>query len=151
GAHPFTIASADQGDARRITFQIKGLGDYTKTLVRRLGPGHAVRVEGPYGRFLHSRQRNGAQQAWVAGGIGITPFLAWLEDIRQNPADAPQAQLHYCVRDAQKDPFVGRLRALCAEIPSVVLHVHDASRQERMDALALQAALSTPEGDPIDI
>jgi predicted ferric reductase len=38
GAHPFTIASADRGD-RTITFQIKALGDYTRTLKNRLRAG----------------------------------------------------------------------------------------------------------------
>ena len=41
GQHPFTIASADQGDGR-LTFQIKALGDYTRGLVPQLRAGQAV-------------------------------------------------------------------------------------------------------------
>ncbi|MQM29764.1 MAG: ferric reductase, partial [Candidatus Accumulibacter phosphatis] len=97
GQHPFTIASADHGDGE-ISFQIKALGDYTRQLARRLAVGQPVRIEGPYGRFDIARQQRGAQQIWVAGGIGVTPFLAWLEAQQAGPADAPAADLHYCTR-----------------------------------------------------
>src|SRR5690606_10088326 len=122
GAHPYTIASANPAGTHRLTFQIKALGDYTRELAQHLAVGQPVQVEGPYGRFDH--RRGEARQAWVAGGIGITPFLAWLESLQSHPDDAPHAQLHYCVRDEARDPFVGRLRTLCAPLPNITLHVH---------------------------
>lgn len=133
GAHPFTIASAPQPGSRRITFQIKALGDYTRELANRLREGQAVLVEGPYGRLDYRKGRSNAAQVWVAGGIGVTPFLAWLENMRQVPVDSP-VQMHYCVRDAGKDPFVERVRALCDALPNVTLHIHDASLSQRLDA-----------------
>lgn len=151
GAHPFTIASADQGKAKLLRFEIKGLGDYTKTLAQRLACGQTVSVEGPYGRFTHGRGRAGAMQAWVAGGIGITPFLAWLDEMRQGHIEAPSVQLHYCVNDAQKDPFVKRVHELCSELPSVELHVHETSKGERLDAHSLRAKLGAKCVDAIDI
>jgi predicted ferric reductase len=138
GAHPFTIASADRGD-RSITFQIKALGDYTRGLARRLKPGQAVRVEGPYGQFDLSRSNPRAQQIWIAGGIGVTPFLAWLESLQGLAVMAPAADLHYCTRDRDNDSFVPRLEALCAALPSVHLHVHAAGRGEVLTAEALKA------------
>jgi len=132
GAHPFTIASADQPRTRRLCFQIKALGDYTNGLAQRLRPGQPVWIEGPYGRFDH--RRGGARQAWVAGGIGVTPFLAWLESFQDHPERAPQADLHYCIRDAAHDPFIERLQTLCATLPRIRLHVHDASKGQRLDA-----------------
>jgi predicted ferric reductase len=125
GAHPFTIASADQGD-RIVNFQIKALGDYTGKLAARLQPGQAVRVQGPYGRFDIARCNRQARQIWIAGGIGITPFLAWLESLQADPGSAPAADLHYCTRDQETDAFVPRLQALCATLPGIRLHVHGA-------------------------
>jgi predicted ferric reductase len=110
GAHPFTIASADHGDST-VSFQIKGLGDYTKRLAERLQPGQTVRVEGPYGRFDIARRDPRARQIWIAGGIGVTPFLAWLESLQAKPEGAPTADLHYCTRDQAKDSFVPRLQS----------------------------------------
>ncbi len=126
GSHPFTIASADHGD-RTLTFQIKALGDYTRQLASRIAVGQAVTVEGPYGRFVLDRHDRKARQIWVAGGIGITPFLAWLDEMRAEPASAPQVELHYSTRGTPHDPFVARLQSLCAALPSVALHIHDSS------------------------
>lgn len=136
GAHPFTIASADRGD-RTIGFQIKALGDYTRDLARRLRPGQAVTVEGPYGRFDLGRRDLCARQIWIAGGIGVTPFLAWLESLQERPETAPTAELHYCTRDRETDGFVARLESLCAALPNVRLHIHGARQGEVLTPGAL--------------
>ncbi|MFA5529736.1 MAG: ferric reductase-like transmembrane domain-containing protein [Thiohalomonadaceae bacterium] len=135
GAHPFTIASADRGD-RQVTFEIKGLGDYTRGLAQRLATGQAVQVEGPYGRFDMTRSNRNARQIWIAGGIGITPFLAWLDALRAHPERAVDAELHYCIRNRDTDPFVDRLEALCAAA-GVRLHVHAAPGGCTLDAAQL--------------
>ncbi|MFH1493533.1 MAG: ferric reductase-like transmembrane domain-containing protein [Pseudomonadota bacterium] len=133
GPHPFTIASADQGD-RIIAFQIKALGDYTRKLAAQLHAGQAVKVEGPYGRFDISRHDSRAQQVWIAGGIGVTPFLAWLESLLAQPENAPAADLHYCTRDSDMDPFVARLTSLCATLPRIRLHIHGTRQGNQLDA-----------------
>jgi predicted ferric reductase len=71
-AHPFSITSAPH--ERELRVSVKSLGDFTKAL-RRLEPGALVRVEGPFGRFCSSLIPN-RKQIWVAGGIGVTPFLS---------------------------------------------------------------------------
>lgn len=138
GAHPFTIASADQGN-NTVSFQIKALGDYTKRLAQRLQPGQTVRVEGPYGRFDIARRDPRARQIWIAGGIGVTPFLAWLESLQSSPEKAPAADLHYCTRDQTGDGFVPRLNSLCAALPGIRLHVHDAHQGAVLKAESLGA------------
>lgn len=139
GAHPFTIASADRGDGT-ISFQIKALGDYTSGLAGRLQVGQAVRVEGPYGRFDIARCDTKARQIWIAGGIGVTPFLAWLESLQARPEQAPAADLHYCTRDRATDAFVPRLETLCVALPGIRLHVHDARQGATLKAATLDGA-----------
>lgn len=139
GPHPFTIASADRGD-RTISFQIKALGDYTRGLADRLQPGQAVTVEGPYGRFDLARRNSRAQQIWVAAGIGVTPFLAWLESLQDTPGQAPAADLHYCTRDRETDPFIARLESLCASLPGIKLQVHGSRQGEVLTAAGMVAA-----------
>lgn len=138
GAHPFTIASADHGD-HIVTFAIKSLGDYTRKLSRQLVVGNPVQVEGPYGRFELDRTNRRAQQIWIAAGIGVTPFIAWLESLQGERAAEVAADLHYCVRDRTTDPFVQRLQELCAELPEVRLHLHD-EQSGPLTAEALAAA-----------
>lgn len=157
GLHPFTIASAaealgysDRGEAL-VRLIIKPLGDYTQTLAQRLQAGQAAEVEGPYGRFdAHGSARR--PQVWIAGGVGVTPFLALLEARRQAQAaqgTMPPVQMHYCTRNAARDPLLPRLRALCAQVrPAVSLTVHDDAQGQRLTAQALHASM----GDaPLDI
>ncbi len=136
GAHPFTIASAD-GSGRTVDFQIKALGDHTRALINRLQPGQEITLEGPYGCFELSRRNPGARQIWIAGGIGVTPFLSWLESLQQNPAQAPAADLHYCTRDSSGDPFAARLASLCASLPGIRLHVHGDRQGNLLDIASL--------------
>ncbi|MEI7432269.1 MAG: ferric reductase-like transmembrane domain-containing protein [Betaproteobacteria bacterium] len=139
GAHPFTIASAASED-RTMTFCIKGLGDFTKDLGQRLQPGQSVTIEGPYGRFLLDRHSPKRRQIWVAGGIGITPFLSWLESLQSRPEEVRAADLHYCIRNRESDPFIARLQTLCASLPGVQLHIHSAQHGEKLNAAALSLA-----------
>ena len=156
GAHPFTIASApgalgtsDQGEPL-LRLVIKPLGDYTRTLGQRLQTGQRVDIEGPYGRF-DGRGHGRRQQVWVAGGVGITPFLALLE--ARQPGAAPArgglrpVHMHYCTRDATADPLLPRLRTLCAQAqPPVTLTVHDEAQGQRLRPQDLEA---TP--GPLDL
>ena len=135
GAHPFTIASAD-GDKRTVTFFIKALGDFTKHLAQRVERGQTLTIEGPYGRFQLAPKPPAARQIWVAGGIGATPFLAWLEALQSAPTR--QADLHYCTRDRDADPMVGRLQTLCAALPKVALTIHSAGHGDLLSATSLK-------------
>ncbi len=138
GAHPFSMASADRGNGI-IEFQIKALGDYTRNLAARLQVGQALIAEGPYGRFQLGRIQQQAQQIWIAGGIGITPFLAWLESLQAQPDLVPAAELHYCTRnrDSDSDPFVDRLKTLCAALPNVTLYIYGDQQGENLNAAQL--------------
>lgn len=139
GAHPFTIASADRGD-QTIDFQIKALGDFTRGLAQHLRIGQSVRVEGPYGRFDLARCNPKAGQIWIAGGIGVTPFLAWLESLQNNPQQKFSVDLHYCTSSQAGDPFVARLQTLCNALPDIRLQIHDASNGQILTAQMLQTS-----------
>ena len=156
GAHPFTIASAPNALGHSpdgeplLRLVIKPLGDYTRTLHRRLHAGQRVDIEGPYGRFdgQGSRRR---QQVWVAAGVGVTPFFALLEarqpGMPTEGRDPAPVHMHYCTRDARRDPLLARLQALCAQAqPPVPLTVHNEAEGQRLTPKDLQA-----EPGPLDI
>ena len=76
-AHPFSLSAAPDGSAFRIT--VKDLGDFT----RRLGQipvGTRVVAEGPLGVFTDA-SRTREKVLLIAGGIGITPIRALLEEM----------------------------------------------------------------------
>lgn len=133
GAHPFTISSAWRADGR-LTFLIKALGDYTATLPRTLRIGDAVTVEGPYGRFDFGGAAK--RQIWVAGGIGITPFLARLQALADKPQEAGAVDLYYCT-SLPDEGFLARLRSL-AEAARVRLHILRDPDDGRLDARRLR-------------
>jgi predicted ferric reductase len=77
--HPFSLSAAPNGDYLRIT--VKEVGDFTGA-VRSLQPGTRVIVEGPYGIFTSVR-RHRLRTLLIAGGIGITPLRALIEEMPQ--------------------------------------------------------------------
>ena len=72
-AHPFSLSAAPDG--RRLRITVKALGDHTRSL-RDVAPGTRVIAEGPFGGFRPTRPA-----ALIAGGIGITPVRALLEEL----------------------------------------------------------------------
>ncbi len=79
-AHPFSLSEAPRGDSLRIT--VKALGDFT-TRIGEIRPGTRVVAEGPYGAFTDAvRKRDSA--VLIAGGIGITPIRALMEELRDH-------------------------------------------------------------------
>ncbi len=82
-AHPFSLSAAPDG--RRLRITVKGLGDYTAAL-RAIPPGTRVIVEGPFGSFTAAARRR-PRVALIAGGVGITPIRALLEDLPGGPRD----------------------------------------------------------------
>jgi predicted ferric reductase len=73
-AHPFSLSAAPDG--RRLRITVKRLGDYTAGM-RDIRPGTRVIVEGPFGGFT----TGGRRVALIAGGVGITPIRALLEEL----------------------------------------------------------------------
>ncbi|RSM83512.1 oxidoreductase [Kibdelosporangium aridum] len=77
-ANPFSLSAAPDGKSLRLT--VKALGDGSASL-RHIKPGTRVFAEGPYGAFttMHQTKQNALL---IAGGVGITPIRALLEEIR---------------------------------------------------------------------
>ena len=135
GAHPFTITSPWAGDGR-LVFLIKGLGDYTRQLPALLKAGDLLRVEGPYGSFDFASKRS--RQVWVGGGIGITPFIARLQQLALRP-DGKEIDLFYTTA-TPRDGVVARLSA-AAQAVGARLHVMVDAVDGRLNAERLCAAV----------
>jgi len=82
-AHPFSLSAAPDG--RRLRITVKALGDYTRRLAT-IPPGTRVIAEGPFGAFTTAARRR-RRVALIAGGVGITPIRALLEDMPGGPGD----------------------------------------------------------------
>lgn len=75
--HPFSLSAPPDGRSLRIT--LKDLGDDSARYLA-LRPGTRAFAEGPYGAVTGARRRLG-RVLLIAGGIGITPLRALLEEM----------------------------------------------------------------------
>lgn len=143
GPHPFTISSAWKGDGR-LTFLIKGLGDYTRTLPSTLRTGTLVTVEGPYGRFTFSGEHD--RQIWISAGIGIAPFVSRMQQLASWP-DKRAIDLFHSTA-ARDDQPIAQLRRLAAAA-NVRLHVWVSAEEGRLTAAQIRHDL--PDWKSADI
>ena len=137
-AHPFTISSSSTDSRLRVT--MKTLGDFTRRVRDKLQVGADVSIEGPYGRF--NPLDNGLKQVWVAGGIGITPFLATLRSLK--PDNKAEIHLFYCVRELDEALFLDEMQKIAAEINGIHIHLFDSSTGTLLTARAVADALKSP-------
>lgn len=110
--HPFTVSGVDpQG---RLRISIKALGPCSRRL-QEVEPGVLVHLEGPFGNFLDDLRS--ARQLWVAGGIGVTPFIA---ELRAQRCSQPTTLLYFYRQDSDA-LFLEELDAASRDDPRFVL------------------------------
>jgi predicted ferric reductase len=109
--HPFSITSSP--DQRELQVAIKASGDYTNAL-EHLEVGDEALIEGPYGSFSH-RHAPRRRQVWIAGGIGVTPFLSMARSL----SDDYEVDFYYAVKTRQQGYFIGDFERLSRSHPNL--------------------------------
>ena len=122
---------------------MKVLGDYTRRVRDDLTAGADAAIEGPYGRF--NPLRDSRKQVWIAGGIGITPFLSVLRTMA--PGHGKTIRLYYCVRQSREALFLDELQARAAELGGITIKLFDSESGGRIDAAAIEKDL---DGTPAE-
>ncbi len=92
GWHPFSVASCRVDTMLRLV--VKSFGHDTQ-LIPQLTTGDHVSVAGPYAEFKISP---GESQVWIAGGIGLAPFLGMTRCLKVMPYST--VHLFYFVNSA---------------------------------------------------
>ncbi|KAG6555839.1 hypothetical protein Mapa_002480 [Marchantia paleacea] len=122
--HPFSVASSPLDETNQICIYIKPLGSYTKdvhdALIDTKHHKEAGKLKCPFGFQLHLKDHTATSPTsisseynsliLVAGGIGVTPFLAILRDVlhrhKLHQENLPSSiQIVFCVRN-QKDLYL---------------------------------------------
>jgi predicted ferric reductase len=131
--HPFSVAGTPADGSVRLT--IRALGRDTHRLYADLGEGLPATLNGPYGMFDYTL--GGPRQIWIAGGIGIAPFLGWLS---RPSGTLPRTDLFYTTPTVEDAPFLSELKAAAERHPGIRLHAHSSRNQGRLTAGRIQEA-----------
>lgn len=109
-SHPFTISSSNKANNLKIT--VKNLGDYTNNL-KNLKVNDEVSIDGPYGYFSYKKVSH-KNQIWIAGGIGITPFLSMAESLNGEY----NVDMYYSVKDEKEAVSLKELQNMMESNPN---------------------------------
>ncbi len=116
-SHPFSLSEAPGSD--RLRFTVRAVGDYSEALARLAG-GRWLLLSGPYGA-LTARARRRRRVLLIAGGLGIAPLRALLEDLGTDPdPDPPTITLLYRTERAEQIVFRAEIDELAARRGAVV-------------------------------
>lgn len=74
--HPFTISSSP-AQKEYIDVTIKQIGDFTNSLSK-VKVGDKTYIDGAFGSFSYLKKPSSKKLCFIAGGVGITPFLGML-------------------------------------------------------------------------
>ncbi|MFA6270067.1 MAG: ferric reductase-like transmembrane domain-containing protein [Candidatus Paceibacterota bacterium] len=119
-SHPFSIASAHKTD---LSLGVKALGDYT-SMVYLQKPGVVASIEGPFGAFSYLKAKS-KRQIWVAGGIGVTPFLSMARDIDiSKNTGGYEIDFYYSAKNDKESAFGQELVEISAHNPGFKFYQH---------------------------
>jgi predicted ferric reductase len=136
--HPFSISGVSNS---KVRISARKIGPFTRRLAD-IELGHTVTLHGPFGRFGSQIRSANGTQLWIAGGIGITPFLSSLQMLA-DIAPARSIKLIWSVRYLEDAVYRQEIEVLMARMPNARLTVQDSSRLGR-----LTAAVALTHGQP---
>lgn len=119
--HPFSLSGIKDG---HLCFTIKAIGDFTKDIYDHLQEGTDIAIGKPLGHMTFDTHK--PEQVWLAGGIGVTPFLSHLRTI--NHPDQ-SITLYYAVNDKKEAVHLDVLDAYQNNHPGFTYHLVEAKTQ----------------------
>ncbi|OHA87367.1 MAG: hypothetical protein A2644_04050 [Candidatus Zambryskibacteria bacterium RIFCSPHIGHO2_01_FULL_39_63] len=123
-AHPFSVTSYP--DDKDLSLGIKALGDYT-SMVYLMKPGTICKIEGPFGAFSYKKAQS-KKQIWIAGGIGITPFLSMARHINVSGDNDYKIDLYYSIKNVSEAAFGSELREISRQNENFKFYEHFSER-----------------------
>ncbi|RJQ81257.1 molybdopterin dinucleotide-binding protein [Pseudonocardiaceae bacterium YIM PH 21723] len=112
----------DRTDYRVAVRRVDG-GRFSSYVHDELRPGDRVGVTAPQGLFVIPADIE-FPVVLVAAGIGITPFLGYLETLAARGGTVPRLVLHYGSRDSSTHAFADRIRALAGKLDRLTVVDH---------------------------
>ncbi|MEU6124384.1 molybdopterin-dependent oxidoreductase [Streptomyces sp. NPDC047123] len=126
-AYSLTGAAVDPG-RRAYEIAVRHLpgGTFSTYVHEHLQVGDRLELTAPGGLFSIPTDTD-HPVVLLAGGIGITPFLAYLETLAATGGTVPEVVLHHGVAHSGDHPFRERLRELARRLPGLRVITHYAA------------------------
>jgi anaerobic selenocysteine-containing dehydrogenase/ferredoxin-NADP reductase len=122
----YSLSGAEDEESYRISVKLardsEGRNGQMSGLLHGLSPGDRVELQAPKGKF-HLPVNNGKVElerpaVLIAGGIGITPFISMLYQLRKQGNETP-VRLAYGVRSGRDHAFRDEIRDLKESMPNL--------------------------------
>ena len=128
-SHPFTLIESVEGTT--LSILVKARGDYTINLYRHIKKEDLGEFEGPYGRLHYAKK--GSAQIWIAGGIGVAPFLAWIRGMQRTYVPRMKIDFYYCVHRKVDAVFYEDFNEFGRLYPEFRIFLHCSEEGNRLD------------------
>ena len=133
-----SLSPTESKNTMQITTRIRDESGYKKTLDA-LPIGSEVEMEGPSGTFVLDEKTESTNHIFLAGGIGITPFRAF---IKYNIDKGPKTPMHLIYSNGDSDfVFKKELEKWGKENDFIKVELFDTSKSGHLDKVVLQKLL----------
>lgn len=136
--HPFSVAQIHPDNSLSII--AKNLGDHTAQWAK-LKVGSTTMVDGPFGSFGDSLNLS-CHQVWIAGGIGVTPFMSLARSLPDKNNITGVVDLFYIVNSEKDLVGLDAFKKLALDNPQFKLNVYTADNNGRFDIEKLKKFIS---------
>lgn len=123
--HAFSILGSED---RKLIIGVKVVGNFTQKLAQ-LKIGDILRVKGPFGTF-GEKMNHASHAVWIAGGIGITPFLSMAQAARSDQ----KIEMYFCARVMPPKVITEPFDSLSQKNPNFTWLPCETSRGGRLSA-----------------
>lgn len=137
-SHPYSISSGPDDEFIRVS--AKSSGDYSSKL-HLVKVGNLVRFVGPFGYFVLNESRD--IQIWVAGGIGITPFLSMIKHLAVDPEKFSSKKIYffYCTNNMEEATYMKEVDNLIVKLTNFKVIYHCSDEKGRINSKVIQEAV----------
>lgn len=138
-SHPFSILRSTNDE---LHIAVKSLGDFTEQL-EKLSTDDIALVTEPHGEFSKRYFDQTDEAVWIAGGIGVTPFMSMLEHIHTN-GERRQTYIFHTVKKQEEDLFDKQIHEMTSGMSKIHFTKHVTSELGYLQPKSVVDNLSKP-------